>query len=153
MNRSDAAVLLGVSLPATPTEVKKARRRHARLWHPDRQTDPDVAAFAGERMARINEAAALLLEDEELASAGNPGSARNTAHSAKSEAVDSVYSTIIVAVRRAVLAFTICVTVIAPLVPRLGAVYGIAFVVLAVVLLAELIRGAREVSKRQRSDG
>lgn len=65
MTSEEAAYLLGLPLDASQEQIEDARKREARLWHPDRQTDRDVARFASDRMARINQAADLLLADSD----------------------------------------------------------------------------------------
>jgi hypothetical protein len=55
MSKSEALRLLGLSLGATPEEVRAAHRRKLQEHHPDRGGDPDMAA-------RINQARDVLLE-------------------------------------------------------------------------------------------
>ena len=55
MSKSEALRLLGLSLGATPDEVRAAHRRKLQEHHPDRGGDPDMAA-------RINQARDVLLE-------------------------------------------------------------------------------------------
>jgi len=52
--------VLGVERSASKEEIKKAYRRLARLYHPDRNPDPD----AEERFKEINEAYYVLSDDE-----------------------------------------------------------------------------------------
>src|SRR5262245_11562777 len=52
--------LLGVSESATPEEIKKAFRRLAKQYHPDRNPDKQ----AGERFKEINEAHDVLSDAE-----------------------------------------------------------------------------------------
>lgn len=58
MNRSHAAILLGVEEDATPSESRKAYLTRARLLHPDRLVDgtPEDIAAANNAMAQLNEA-------------------------------------------------------------------------------------------------
>jgi hypothetical protein len=56
MSKSEALRLLGLSLGATPEEVRLAHRRKLQEHHPDRGGDPDMAA-------RINQARDVLLEN------------------------------------------------------------------------------------------
>lgn len=55
MTKSEALRILGLTLTASPDEVRAAHRRKLQEHHPDRGGDPDVAA-------RINQARDLLLE-------------------------------------------------------------------------------------------
>jgi hypothetical protein len=55
MSKSEALRLLGLTLGATPDEVRAAHRRKLQEHHPDRGGDPDMAA-------RINQARDVLLE-------------------------------------------------------------------------------------------
>jgi hypothetical protein len=55
MSKSEALRLLGLSLGATPEEVRAANRRKLQEHHPDRGGDPDMAA-------RINQARDVLIE-------------------------------------------------------------------------------------------
>ena len=55
MSKSEALRLLGLTLGATPDEVRAAHRRKLQEHHPDRGGDPDTAA-------RINQARDVLLE-------------------------------------------------------------------------------------------
>ena len=52
----DAYAILGVAPEATVKEVKKAYRRAALMWHPDKSPAPDAA----ERFLEVKEAAAVL---------------------------------------------------------------------------------------------
>lgn len=60
----DPHALLGVSPNAPLDEVKARHRELAKLNHPDKLAtlDPEIARFAGERLARINRAYAEILE-------------------------------------------------------------------------------------------
>ncbi len=55
--------ILGVSRNATNDEIKKAYRKLARLYHPDRNPDPE----AGEKFKEINEAYHVLSDEEKRA--------------------------------------------------------------------------------------
>ncbi len=55
MSKSEALRLLGLTLGATPDEIRTAHRRKLQEHHPDRGGDPDMAA-------RINQARDVLLE-------------------------------------------------------------------------------------------
>lgn len=55
MSKSEALRLLGLTLGATPDEIRAAHRRKLQEHHPDRGGDPDTAA-------RINQARDVLLE-------------------------------------------------------------------------------------------
>jgi hypothetical protein len=55
MSKSEALRLLGLSLGATPDDIRAAHRRKLQEHHPDRGGDPDTAA-------RINQARDVLLE-------------------------------------------------------------------------------------------
>ena len=55
MSKSEALRLLGLTLGATPDDVRAAHRRKLQEHHPDRGGDPDMAA-------RINQARDVLLE-------------------------------------------------------------------------------------------
>jgi hypothetical protein len=57
----DARAVLGVGPDATDAEVRRARRRLAKALHPDLQ-DAAGRADAERRMARVNQASDLLLE-------------------------------------------------------------------------------------------
>jgi len=57
----DPYYLLGVSLTATPDEIRAAYRRRAAEIHPDRQP-PDKRASASEQMKQLNAARDLLLD-------------------------------------------------------------------------------------------
>lgn len=69
MNRSDAHKLLGTSDNSTPEEVKKAYKRAAQKWHPDKNTE----AGAEEKFKKIKEAYELLVSGK----AGNEQHHRN----------------------------------------------------------------------------
>lgn len=48
--------VLGVSKSASLTEIIRAYRKEALLWHPDRKSTPEEKAVAEERFKKINEA-------------------------------------------------------------------------------------------------
>jgi hypothetical protein len=56
MTKSDALRILGLTIGATPDDVRAAHRRKLQEHHPDRGGDPDMAA-------RINQARDVLLAD------------------------------------------------------------------------------------------
>ena len=63
MPGDDAATLLGVARDASPTEIKQAHRRLARLHHPDKQQDAshEEKEEAERMMSRLNAAKDTLL--------------------------------------------------------------------------------------------
>jgi len=76
VNRSQAAILLGISENATPSESRKAYLTRARLLHPDRLvngTKEDLAA-ANNAMAQLNEAYEVMQKP----AAAEPASSQST---------------------------------------------------------------------------
>ena len=64
MNVAEARQLLAVQARASPSEVKSAYRRMAKLWHPDRfASDSAVYSKAIRQTQRINAAYGLLERD------------------------------------------------------------------------------------------
>lgn len=52
--------ILGVSYSATDDDLRKAYRKLAAKFHPDKQKDPDTAADAAEKFKRANRAYKVL---------------------------------------------------------------------------------------------
>jgi len=66
MTVEQARHLLGVNRGAGPDEIKRAFRRQAKLWHPDRWNgDPVGQSRAAERMKQLNEAFGILRDHRE----------------------------------------------------------------------------------------
>lgn len=138
LSRHEAAELLNVSVDASPDAVQAARRSHARLWHPDRQSDPAVAEFASERMARINEAADVLMQPVAPGAAGSvDGSTRDAPTQAapspplraRPEWTTMSWAEARPIVWRVIIVFALTVTITAPFVPNLLAAYALALIV------------------------
>lgn len=55
--------ILGLEPDATISEVKKAYRHLAMVWHPDRFSDPELRAKAGDRLSAINQAYEAICQD------------------------------------------------------------------------------------------
>lgn len=66
MKFQDYYEILGVKRDASSDEIKKAYRKLAMKWHPDRQSDENRAA-AEEKFKRINEAKEVLTDPEKRA--------------------------------------------------------------------------------------
>lgn len=58
--------VLGVTDEATPEEIKKAFRKQALAWHPDKHHGGDIEA-ATKRFAKIQQAYEVLSDDDERA--------------------------------------------------------------------------------------
>lgn len=141
MTPTEAAYLLGVPEGADADRIENARKREARLWHPDRQSDPDVAQFASDRMASINQAADLLRRstaksDEHAQTTSEPGPPpRRETSPPQSPDV----SALLRAARSGVVALALTVTVLAPFLD-LRATYGLALVLGVGIGLGSIIR-------------
>jgi len=71
MTLNEAAQILGIPVNATADQVRKAFRKLALQWHPDRH--PDNPRAAEKMMQKINEAHAVFLKHLERGSAQNSG--------------------------------------------------------------------------------
>ncbi|KAJ2514007.1 hypothetical protein H4217_005999 [Coemansia sp. RSA 1939] len=65
--RKDYYKVLGVSRDATSAEIKRAHRKMAQQWHPDRYRGDMSAEEVESKMAEINEAYELLMNEEKRA--------------------------------------------------------------------------------------
>ncbi|KAJ2557174.1 hypothetical protein EV175_001507 [Coemansia sp. RSA 1933] len=65
--RKDYYKVLGVSAEATNTEIKRAHRKMAQQWHPDRYRGDMSKEEVEKKMAEINEAYELLMDEEKRA--------------------------------------------------------------------------------------
>ncbi|KAJ2842714.1 hypothetical protein GGI22_007455, partial [Coemansia erecta] len=65
--RKDYYKVLGVSSDATNTEIKRAHRKMAQQWHPDRYRGDLSKEEVEKKMAEINEAYELLMDEEKRA--------------------------------------------------------------------------------------
>ncbi len=134
MTPVEAAYLLDLPLDSSRERIESARKREARLWHPDRQSDPDVAQFASDRMSRINQAADLMLDDRTRFTAGDdtPTSSRPASAEAASSRVSqpaqrTETDVLIRAARFGITTLALTVTFLAPF-SSLAATYGLALV-------------------------
>ncbi|MEM9042074.1 MAG: J domain-containing protein [Actinomycetota bacterium] len=153
LSRHEAAELLNVSVDASPDAVQAARRSHARLWHPDRQSDPAVAEFASERMARINEAADVLMQPapsaEPISTSPGPAHGAPTRSGptprtrSRPEWTTMSWAEARPIVWRVCVAFAITVTITAPFMPNLLGAYGLALIVGTVTAAALIISADR----------
>jgi len=86
MPRRDPNQILGVSVGATPAEIKAAWRRLARANHPDLTgDDPAASRLATRRMAEINDAYATLTRSPERGRASDWDAPADDAEGAESE--------------------------------------------------------------------
>ena len=134
MTPAEAAYLLDLPLDSGRERIERARKREARLWHPDRQSDPDVAQFASDRMSRINQAADLLLNDRSRLTAETDARTSSARASAKARSSSKPQPTmtadtdvLMQAGRVGVMVLAITVTILAPFL-SLTATYGLALV-------------------------
>ncbi len=74
MYRSDAHRILGTNDNTTPEELKKAHRRLAAKWHPDK--NPDKVAEATKRFQEIQEAYETITGDRKASSPNQGGAQR-----------------------------------------------------------------------------
>lgn len=144
MTPVEAAYLLSLSVGAEPEQIEKARRREARLWHPDRQSDPEVAQFANDRMAAINQAADLLLNtrrSDATGRASHDGGEQDEPARPRPVASPDL-STLLSSGRCGGIAFALCVVLLAPFL-SLSATYGLALVLGVGVALVVFFRPSR----------
>jgi len=62
MNRKDAFGILGLSLNASKEDIKRAYRKQAKIYHPDKNNDEDAIS----RFIEISEAYEILTESSLL---------------------------------------------------------------------------------------
>ncbi|KAI9504086.1 hypothetical protein GGI25_001363 [Coemansia spiralis] len=67
IERKDYYKILGVARDATSTEIKRAHRKMAQQWHPDRYRGDLPKEKVEEKMAEVNEAYELLMDEEKRA--------------------------------------------------------------------------------------
>lgn len=145
MTPQEAAYLLDLPVDSDRERIEAARKREARLWHPDRQSDPEVAKFASDRMSRINQAADLLIRDRDSSSRDEARRPRQTTTAAPPSATRTDSRTEADVLVRAggigIAVLAITVTVLAPFM-SLEATYGVALVVGVAAGLAAFVRSA-----------